>query len=283
MYLNTRKAPHRSLFSLIFSSSKATASISSNRLVASSRIAENPSIGEVRQAMAQQSGLGRRMHIPAIPPTLNPRGELIFSLKVTAPFREGYERYRAAFERRRREKLDERRWRGWRRWWWWSGIKVNHGRLQDPSGAAEKGATSRSGAAVTPIIKGSPRVTKTRTRSATNTSLNSLAGSEASSRASSRAGSPSRSPTGSRRTRKGDEPLAEEEETSTRKRGRDRTPSVTAILSDSIPNQADEVKDQQTTQDIITPDPSSVAKTADDRSAPEATLREPDEAKINLI
>lgn len=57
----------------------------------------------------------RRMQIPPIPPSTNPRGEIIFSNKVAGPFREGYERYRNAFERRRKEKLqlqeEEARWR----------------------------------------------------------------------------------------------------------------------------------------------------------------------------
>lgn len=41
--------------------------------------------------------------IPPIPPTSNPRGELIFSSRVDPAFRESYERYRAAFERKREE------------------------------------------------------------------------------------------------------------------------------------------------------------------------------------
>ncbi|KAF8581820.1 hypothetical protein K439DRAFT_1392382, partial [Ramaria rubella] len=41
--------------------------------------------------------------IPPIPPTSNPRGELIFSSRVDPTFRESYERYRAAFERKREE------------------------------------------------------------------------------------------------------------------------------------------------------------------------------------
>lgn len=49
--------------------------------------------------------------IPPIPPTTNPRGELIFSSRVHPHFKEGYERYRAAFERRRGEKIREERWR----------------------------------------------------------------------------------------------------------------------------------------------------------------------------
>ena len=42
--------------------------------------------------------------IPPIPPASNPRGELIFSSRVDRAFRESYERYRAAFERRREER-----------------------------------------------------------------------------------------------------------------------------------------------------------------------------------
>lgn len=38
--------------------------------------------------------------IPTIPPSSNPRGELIFSSRVHAAFREGYERYRENYERR---------------------------------------------------------------------------------------------------------------------------------------------------------------------------------------
>jgi hypothetical protein len=39
--------------------------------------------------------------IPQIPPSSNPRGELIFSSRVPASFREAYERYRDSFERKR--------------------------------------------------------------------------------------------------------------------------------------------------------------------------------------
>ncbi|POY72266.1 hypothetical protein BMF94_4709 [Rhodotorula taiwanensis] len=41
--------------------------------------------------------------LPPIPPSLNPRGELIFSSRVSPAFREGYERYRGEWERRRAE------------------------------------------------------------------------------------------------------------------------------------------------------------------------------------
>ncbi|ODN78280.1 hypothetical protein L202_03927 [Cryptococcus amylolentus CBS 6039] len=51
-----------------------------------------------------------------IPPSSNPRGELIFSSRVDRSFREGYERYRSAFERRREEK--QRAARADRGWFW---------------------------------------------------------------------------------------------------------------------------------------------------------------------
>jgi len=43
--------------------------------------------------------------IAPIPPSTNPRGELIFSSRVDRQFREAYERHRAAFERKRDEKV----------------------------------------------------------------------------------------------------------------------------------------------------------------------------------
>jgi len=46
----------------------------------------------------------RTTTIPPIPPSTNPRGELIFTSRVDKNFRESYERYRDAFERRRNEK-----------------------------------------------------------------------------------------------------------------------------------------------------------------------------------
>lgn len=64
---------------------------------------------------------GTSVPIPPIPPSSNPRGELIFSSRVDRNFRESYERYRAAFERKREEhQLTEaaKTWRGWRAWPW---------------------------------------------------------------------------------------------------------------------------------------------------------------------
>lgn len=51
----------------------------------------------------------RRTPIQPIPPTHNERGEIMFSSRVHANFRDGYERYRNAFERKRKEKLEAQR------------------------------------------------------------------------------------------------------------------------------------------------------------------------------
>lgn len=58
---------------------------------------------------------GTSVPIPPIPPSANPRGKLIFSSRVDHAFREAYERYRAAFERKRKEHqaaVAARNWRG---------------------------------------------------------------------------------------------------------------------------------------------------------------------------
>lgn len=45
-----------------------------------------------------------------IPPSNNPRGELIFSSKVTPAYREGYEKYRGDWEKRRKPSKYEMSW-----------------------------------------------------------------------------------------------------------------------------------------------------------------------------
>ncbi|ORY35912.1 hypothetical protein BCR39DRAFT_556037 [Naematelia encephala] len=80
-----------------------------------------------------------------IPPSNNPRGELIFSSRVDRSFREGYERYRAAFERRREEKArEEARLANRGRWF---GFSTGHGRK---GVLTENGATPALNRTMTP-------------------------------------------------------------------------------------------------------------------------------------
>ncbi|KAF8523670.1 Spo7-like protein-domain-containing protein [Gautieria morchelliformis] len=58
---------------------------------------------QLPNAAPRASSPRRAPAIPPIPPTSNPRGELIFSSRVEPSFRESYERYRGAFERKREE------------------------------------------------------------------------------------------------------------------------------------------------------------------------------------
>ncbi len=86
-----------------------------------------PPGGAGRRSLSRASSVGgRRAGASAIPLAANPRGELIFNSKVSPAFRDGYERYRSAFERRRSEKLEAKRTKGWRwflytgaGWGWW--------------------------------------------------------------------------------------------------------------------------------------------------------------------
>lgn len=97
MYLNVRRPPLRSKFywNPIAFFFPRPAELSPNVSRSSSR-STSP------EARARSASTSRP--IPTIPPAANPRGELIFSSKVDKSFREGYERYRATFERRREDK-----------------------------------------------------------------------------------------------------------------------------------------------------------------------------------
>jgi hypothetical protein len=111
MYLNTRKAPRGSSYNpLTYVFPRATSpsiSPSSSPPASPPRTPSPTRLGKRSPSSAP---------IPSIPPTTNPRGELIFSSRVDRSFRESYERYRAAFERKReeRERLAAgRTWTGW--------------------------------------------------------------------------------------------------------------------------------------------------------------------------
>ncbi|KAH7337804.1 hypothetical protein B0J17DRAFT_664293 [Rhizoctonia solani] len=66
-------------------------------------------------AQPLRRGATRKAQLNPIPPTTNPRGELIFSSRVDRSFREAYERYRSVWERKREEHLaaNRRSWFGW--------------------------------------------------------------------------------------------------------------------------------------------------------------------------
>ncbi|GAA5925818.1 uncharacterized protein JCM15063_005128 [Sporobolomyces koalae] len=80
--------------------------------------------------------------IPPIPPAQNPRGELIFSSRVNPTFREGYERYRSEWERRRKEnkELERRRRAGSAAWWkvWTWGRESPTTQSEKEQGGSEK-------------------------------------------------------------------------------------------------------------------------------------------------
>ena len=100
--------------------------------------------------------------IPHIPPAANPRGELIFSSRIDRNFRESYERYRSAFERKREEKeYTERhkKWYGhllfWERPPSPACTGVGSGAFTPTRVSSVKGTGSRSGTPPMPGISGS--------------------------------------------------------------------------------------------------------------------------------
>jgi len=112
MYLNVRRPPLRSKFSLnpmalLFPRPEP--------------LPEPESASRPLTRTSPPSPTDRSTSVPIapIPPAANPRGELIFSSRVDRSFRESYERYRAAFERKRqeRERSDAMQtWLGWLRY-----------------------------------------------------------------------------------------------------------------------------------------------------------------------
>ncbi|KAJ7176557.1 hypothetical protein C8R46DRAFT_1076656 [Mycena filopes] len=112
MYLNVRQVPLRSKISfnpLSFLFPRPTEEYppsptrpSSSRSSSRSRTPP-PAIGSTSTSVP----------IPPMPPTTNPRGELRFSSRVDRAFRDGYERYRANFERKRAQHQQLGRTQGW--------------------------------------------------------------------------------------------------------------------------------------------------------------------------
>ncbi|KAI0308264.1 hypothetical protein B0F90DRAFT_1615017, partial [Multifurca ochricompacta] len=108
MYLNMRQAPRGSPYNPL------------SYLFPRPSSYPNGSIASKRARSPSPARLGKRsssaVPMPSIPPTSNPRGELIFSSRVDRGFREAYERYRAAFERKRDERERQaaaHTWSGW--------------------------------------------------------------------------------------------------------------------------------------------------------------------------
>ncbi|KAK2461284.1 hypothetical protein APHAL10511_006811 [Amanita phalloides] len=113
--------------------------------------------------------------IPSIPPATNPRGELIFSSRVDRTFREGYERYRSAFEKRREEKeriLRRQKFPGWLTNWWWD---TAPGPAPSPSGTSTPvrtlSASSTSRARLTSSRSSTPPASSSATRQDTSSPL----------------------------------------------------------------------------------------------------------------
>lgn len=96
MYLNVRQ-PSRNPLSFFFPRPNDSAT--------PPRRASSPS------SRPRSASTTRPIH--TIPPSTNPRGELIFSSKVDKGFRESYERHRTAFERRREDKAFHERQKKW--------------------------------------------------------------------------------------------------------------------------------------------------------------------------
>lgn len=143
MYLNVRQPPLRAtlpLYSLL------------SRLLPRSSSPPRP---QPRSARSRSPSTAKRSPslnpaIPSIPPSSNPRGELIFSSRVDRHFREGYERYRNAFERRR----GERERAAWERTWaGWLATRVGAGRArvgEDKGKAPASGRAAPGGRVSTP-------------------------------------------------------------------------------------------------------------------------------------
>ncbi|KAK1230661.1 hypothetical protein PQX77_006244 [Marasmius sp. AFHP31] len=168
MYLNVRRPPLRSKFyfnpiSFFFprqEESTARRPLSRGSSPRSSR-ASSPaptSDDEASQSRRRSRSVGKAVPISPIPPSNNPRGELIFSSKVDKQFRDAYERYRSAFERRREELARmQRNAQWWGRLMFWkkpAPPPTQHVRTTSLSSNSSRGRGSRGG---TPPNSGTPR------------------------------------------------------------------------------------------------------------------------------
>ncbi|KAF8655731.1 hypothetical protein AX16_002968 [Volvariella volvacea WC 439] len=120
IYLNVRKPPLRSKFP--FNPLSFFFPRPEEYTVTSPHSSSPPSPTRARSRGSSPTRPNTSIPIPPIPPASNPRGELMFFSRVDRNLKEGYERYRAAFERKRQELEREelRKWWSqflfWRRW-----------------------------------------------------------------------------------------------------------------------------------------------------------------------
>ncbi|GAB1520492.1 hypothetical protein RhiTH_003569 [Rhizoctonia solani] len=113
-------------------------------------------------AQPLRKGVIKKAQLNPIPPTNNPRGELIFSNRVDRSFREAYERYRSVWERKREEHLAANR----RSWFGWLWLISNKPIPVGPPGKDRGRTTPTPGSSRTPSRRSSPAggVRKNRTR-----------------------------------------------------------------------------------------------------------------------
>ena len=107
MYLNLRQPPLKTRFSLSSFLRRFRNPTSSHDSPSSSppsplRSPTSPRPPSPTRPLSKRSPSA--VPITPIPPSSNPRGELIFSSRVDRGFRDSYDRYRSAFEKRREEK-----------------------------------------------------------------------------------------------------------------------------------------------------------------------------------
>ncbi|KAF9781179.1 hypothetical protein BJ322DRAFT_1101241 [Thelephora terrestris] len=102
MYLNLRQPPLRSRFPFAFFRNSRTAPSTYNSPPSPLRSPSSPRLPSPTRALTKRSP--SVVPITPIPPSSNPRGELIFSSRVNPTFRDSYDRYRTAFEKRKEEK-----------------------------------------------------------------------------------------------------------------------------------------------------------------------------------
>ncbi|KAJ7230845.1 hypothetical protein B0H12DRAFT_1147274 [Mycena haematopus] len=151
MYLNVRKPPLRSkirLNPLAFffpRPNEEPPSPSTTSANARSSRPASPTIGPTSTSVP----------IPPIPPSTNPRGELRFSSRVDRAFRDGYERYRANFERKRMQqelaRAQANSWFGRWRWGWRRGEAPAVVTSGTGAGRATATATADSSRSGTPV------------------------------------------------------------------------------------------------------------------------------------